>query len=173
MTVAEMPRSFLFTALCGAKPAAFLSGLYPVVQGLVSFVNNEYRREPAKSEATFAVLARSISRIYTRIDSGGDIVDCELKCSKNPDASEETYSYKTFTAKMQRLKKQCLELTTKRASALLPGKFCECTRLFSYACAKDYENRWNLLCLYNELIADMWGCAKELSGDKDTGESAT
>lgn len=157
--------------LCGAKPVAFLSGLYPAVQELVSFVNDEYRREPAKPEAIFAVLARSISRIYTRIDSGGDIIDCELKCPKVPDEGEESYSYKAITAKMRRLRRQCIELTTKRAYALLPEKFRECTRLFSFACIKDYENRWNFLCLYNELIADMWGCAKTLSGDEDTGEA--
>ena len=157
--------------LCSAKPATFLNGLYPAVQELVSFVNDEYGREPRKSEATFAVLARSISRIYTRIDSGGDIIDCELKRSNVPDDGEESYSYRAITAKMRRLRTQCVGRTTKSAGAFLPEKFRECTRLFSCACIKDYENRWNLLCLYNELIADMWGCAKALSGDEDTGEN--
>ena len=149
--------------LCGAKPAAFLAGLYPVVQELVSFVNGECEREPENSKEIFAVLARSISRIYARIDRGGDIIDCELKRPTVPDERDETYSYKTVTAKMRRLRKRCLGLSAKRARTSLPERFRECTWLFSFACGKDWENRWDLLILYNELIADMWGCAKELS----------
>ena len=149
--------------LCGAKPAAFLVGLYPVVQELVSFVNGECEREPENSKEIFAVLARSISRIYARIDRGGDIIDCELKRPTVPDERDETYSYKTVTAKMRRLRKRCLGLSAKRARTSLPERFRECTWLFSFACGKDWENRWDLLILYNELIADMWGCAKELS----------
>lgn len=158
--------------LCGKKPTAFLTALYPTVQELVSFVNDENRCKPEESQKTFAVLARSISRIYTRIDSGGDIIDCALKRPLVQDEGGGMYSYKAVTAKMRRLRGQCLEMTEERAEALLPKKFSECTRLFSYACGKDFENRWNLLVLYNDLIADMWGCAKVLSGDKDTGESA-
>ena len=158
--------------LCGENPAVFLTGLYPAVQELVSFVNAENRCKPENSQKTFAVLARSISRIYTRIDSGGDIVDCVLKRHSVPDVDGGAYSYEAVSAKMRRLKELCLEMTEERAKALLPGKFSECTRLFSYACGKDFENRWNLLVLYSDLIADIWGCAKELSGGEDTGEIA-
>ena len=157
--------------LCEAKPAAFLTGLYPAVQGLVAFVNTECERLPRNSKKTFAVLARSISRIYTRIDSGGAIIDCVLKNPTVPDEGKGRYSYKATTTKMRNLRKQCLELTVKQATTLLPEKFRECTWLFCNACGKDFENRWNLLCLYNELIADIWGCAKALSGNEDTGEA--
>ena len=157
--------------LCSARPAAFLIGLYPAVHELVSFVNDEYKREPGNSEKIFAVLARSISRIYTRIDGGGDIVDCVLKRPTVPDEGEGAYSYAAVTSKMRRIGKHCAEATAKRARTALPEKFRECTWLFSYACGKDLENRWNLLILYNELLADLWGCAKTLSGDEDTGES--
>ena len=150
--------------LCGAKPAAFLVGLYPVVQELVSFVNGECEREPEKSEEVFAVLARSISRIYARIDRGGDIIDCELRRPTVPDEGDGAYSYRAVTAKMRRLRKRCLGLSAKRARTSLPERFRECTWLFSFACGKDWENRWDLLILYNELIADMWGCAKTLCG---------
>lgn len=155
--------------LCGAKPAAFLVGLYPVVQELVSFVNGECEREPENSEEVFAVLARSIARIYARIDRGGDIIDCELRRPTVPDGRNRTYSYRAVTAKMRRLRKQRPGLTAKTARASLPERFRECTWLFSFACGKDWENRWDLLILYNDLIADMWGCAKDLSGNEDIG----
>ena len=160
------------TRLCGAKPDAFLIGLFSAVQALVSFVNAECKRKPEKSEKLFALLARSISRIYTRIDSGGDIVDCVLKRQLIPNEDKDLYSYRSATAKLQSIRKQCLELTVKRAMTLLPEKFRECTWCFCDACEKNRLNRWELLCIYNDLIADVWGCAKALAGSEDVGESA-
>lgn len=161
-----------FERLCGAEPADFLIGLYPAVQELVSFVTTKCMNKPEKSEKVFAVLARSISRIYTRIDSGGDIIDCVLNRPLVSEEGKNAYSYRAATAKMRRIKNQCLELTVEQAITALPEKFRECTWLFCDACGKDQKNRWNLLCLYNDLIADLWGCAKALSGDEETGESA-
>ena len=158
-----------FERLCGAEPADFLIGLYPAVQELVSFVNAECK--PEKSEKVFAALARCISRIYTRIDSGGDIIDCVLDRPMVPEAGNGAYSYRATTAKLRKLWKQCLKLTVEQAMTSLPETFRECTWLFCDACGKDQKNRWDLLCLYNDLVADMWGCAKALSGSEDTGES--
>ena len=158
-----------FERLCAAEPADFLIGLYPAVQELVSLVNAECT--PEKSEKVFAALARCISRIYTRIDSGGDIIDCVLDRPMVPEAGNDAYSYRATTAKMRKLWKQCLKLTVNQAKTSLPETFRECTWLFCNACGKDQKNRWNLLVLYNDLIADLWGCAKTLSGNEDTGES--
>ena len=161
-----------FERLCRAEPADFLIGLYPAVLELVSFVNTDCKRKPEKSEKAFAVLARCISCIYTRIDSGGDIIDCVLDRPMIPNAGNGSYSYRVVAARMRKLLKQCLKLTIEQAITSLPETFRECTWLFCDACGKDQKNRWNLLCLYNDLIADLWGCAKALSGDEETGESA-
>ena len=157
-----------FELLCGAEPADFLIGLYPAVQELISFVNTECKRKPENSEKVFAAFARCIARIYTRIDSGGDIIDCVLKCPMTPGADNGPYSYRATSAKMRKLWNQCLKLTVDQA-ILLPEIFREFTWLFCNACGKDLKNRWNLLCLYNDSIADMWGCASALSGAEDTG----
>lgn len=156
--------------VCAAKPAAFLTGLYPLVVELVDFVKESYRREPEKSEKTFAVLARSMEKIYRRLDAGGDITDCVLRRPTVPDADGRKYSYDAVTAKMTRLRDQCLNMTVARGCKLLPEKFRELTWLFSFACGKDFDKRWQLLEHYFDLLADMWGCAKALSGDEDTGE---
>ena len=160
------------TRLCEAKPDAFLIGLYSAVRALVAFVNAECKRQPEKSEKVFALLARSISQIYTRIDSGGDIVDCVLNRPLIPAEDKGLYYYRSATAKLQSIRKQCLELTVKRAMTLLPEKFRECTWCFCDACERDTTNRWELLCLYNDQSADVWGCAKALSGSEAVGESA-
>ena len=63
------------------------------------------------------------------------------------------------------LTQQCLKASDSRAKVLLPRNFCECTRLLSYAFNFEWEKRWQLMELYDELQSDMWGLAKKLAGE--------
>ena len=150
--------------LCESRPETFLATLYQFASCATTCIRESLRFEPKCERQMFSVLARSIARIHERLDSDLDLVDCVLGHLTVPTGDCSRYSYPTFVERMRRLTLQCVKANAGCARELLPKNFRECTRLFCLACNFEWRNRWELGILYEDLIADMWGLAKELAG---------
>ena len=153
--------------VCAARPEPFLASLHQLVRCATACVSQAIVRDPESERRMFSALARLIRRIYLRIDSDADFVDCVLGHLTVPLGDTSWYSYSKAVYRMRRLVSQCTKWSRERAKEILPGNLCECTRLFCYACNFEWDNRWNLLRLYQDLLADMWGCARMLA-DEDS-----
>ena len=152
--------------LCEARPEPFLATLYQFANCATTCIRESLRFEPKCEKQVFSVLARSISRIHERLDSDLDLVDCVLGHLTVPTGDCSRYSYPMVVERMRRLALQCVKANAECARELLPKNFRECTRLFCLACNFEWRNRWDLGILYDDLIADMWGRAKELAGEE-------
>lgn len=151
--------------VCAARPEPFLASLYQLVRCATACVSQAIVRDPESERRMFSALARLIRRIYLRIDSDIDLVDCVLGHLTVPLGDTSWYSYSKAVHLMRRLVPQCTKWSRGRAKEILPGNLCECTRLMCYACNFEWENRWNLLQLYQDLLADLWRCARMLAGE--------
>ena len=152
--------------LCEARPAPFLATLHQFANCATTCIRESLRLNPKSERQMFSVLARSIARIHERLDSDLDLVDCVLGHLTVPTEDCSRYSYSAVVERMRRLTRQCAKGSAKNARELLPDNFRECTRLFCLSSNFEWRNRWNLNTLYNDLIADMWGRAKELAGEE-------
>ena len=156
--------------LCEARPEPFLATLHQFASCATTCVRESLRLNPKCERQMFSVLARSIARIHERLDSDLDLVDCVLGHLTVPTGDCSRYSYAAVVERMRRLTRQCAKASAKNARESLPDNFRECTRLFCLASNFEWRNRWNLNTLYNDLIADMWGRAKELAGEEACDE---
>lgn len=151
--------------VCAARPEPFLASLHQLVHCATACVSQAIVRDPESERRMFSALARLIRRIYLRIDSDIDLVDCVLGHLTVPLGDTSWYSYSKTVHLMRSSAFQCTKWSRGRAKEILPGNLCECTRLLCYACNFEWDNRWNLLRLYQDLLADMWGCARMLAGE--------
>ena len=156
--------------LCEARPEPFLATLHQFANCAAVCIRESLRLDPKCEQQMFSVLARSITRIHERLDSDLDLVDCVLGHLTVPIGDCSRYSYSAVVERMRRLTRQCAKASAKRARGLLPDNFTECTRLFCLAGNFEWRNRWNLNTLYDDLIADMWGRAKELACEEACDE---
>ena len=152
--------------LCEARPEPFLASLYQFANCAATCIRESLRFEPKCERQMFSVLAHSITRIHERLDSDLDLVDCVLGHLTVPTGDCSRYSYPTVVERMRRLTRQCVKAGAECARELIPENFRECTRLFCLAVNFEWRNRWDLGILYADLIADMWGRAKELAGEE-------
>ena len=151
--------------LCEARPEPFLATLHQFVSCTATCARESLRLDSKCERQMFSVLARSITRIHERLDSDLDLVDCVLGHLTVPPGDCSRYSYSMTVERMRRLTRQCAKASAKSARELLLDNFTECTRLFCLASNFEWRNRWNLILLYDDLIADMRGRAKELAGE--------
>ena len=150
--------------VCVARPEPFLANLHQLTKCAATCVMESVRIHPESERRMFSALARTMDMIHTRIDSDCDLMDCVLGHLTVPIGDSSWYSYSEVVDRMCRLAQQCLKARDSRAKVLLPHNFCECTRLLSYAFNFEWEKRWQLMELYDELQSDMWGLAKKLAG---------
>lgn len=153
------------TTVCAARPEPFLASLHQLVRCATACVSQAIMLAPESERRMFSALARLTRRIYLRIDSDVDLVDCVLGHLTVPLGDTSWYSYSKAVCQMRRLVSRCTKRSRGRAKEILPGSLCECTRLMSYACNFEWDNRWNLLQLYQDLLADMWERARMLAGE--------
>ena len=151
--------------VCAARPEPFLASLHQLVHCATACVSQAIMLDPGSERRIFSALARLIRRIYLRIDSDADLVDCVLGHLTVPLGDTSWYSYSKTVHLMRSSAFQCTKWSRGRAKEILPGNLCECTRLLCYACNFEWDDRWNLLQLYQDLLADMWGCARMLAGE--------
>lgn len=151
--------------VCAARPEPFLASLHQLVRCATACVSQAIMLDPGSERRIFSALARLIRRIYLRIDSDADLVDCVLGHLTVPLGDTSWYSYSKTVHLMRSSAFQCTKWSRGRAKEILPGNLCECTRLLCYACNFEWDDRWNLLQLYQDLLADMWGCARMLAGE--------
>ena len=153
------------TTVCAARQEPFLASLHQLVCCATACVSQAIMLDFESERRMFSALARLIRRIYLRIDSDIDLVDCVLGHLTVPLGDTSWYSYAKAVHLMRRSVFQCSKWSRGRAKEILPGNLCECTRLMCYACNFEWDNCWNLLQLYQDLLADMWGCARMLAGE--------
>ena len=158
--------------VCAARSEPFLASLHQLVRCATACVSQAIMLDPGSERRIFSALARLIRRIYLRIDSDADLVDCVLGHMTVPLGDTSWYSYSKTVHLMRSSSFQCTKWSRGRAKEILPGNLCECTRLLCYACNFEWDNRRNLLMLYQDLLADMWGCARMLAGENSMPDDA-
>ena len=151
--------------VCAARPEPFRASLHQLVRCATACVSQAIMLDPESERRMFSALARLIRRIYLRIDSDIDLVDCVLGHLTVPLGDTSWYSYSKAVHLMRRSAFQSTKWSRGRAKESLPGNLCECTRLMCYASNFEWDNRWNLLQLYQDLLADMWERARMLAGE--------
>ena len=158
--------------VCAARPEPFLASLYQLVRCATACVSQSIMLSPGSERRIFSALARLIRRIYLRIDGDNDLVDCVLGHLTVPIGDTRWYSYSRAVHRMRRLVLECTKSSPSRVKEIFSGNLCECTRLMCYACNFEWDNRWNLLLLYQDSLADMWGCARSLAGEDAVPDDA-